>query len=359
MPPALGRVAASVPTRPSYRIGPARSRTEAAMKPTPHRCAPRRIAARALCLLAMLGALTVATGAGGAQAATYPGNVTWSRYVTNSNMYTMGCNQGKSSDSLGQHHQMAILSFGDPGWVTYGTWGAWDSYLGGFVSDGTIENNVKQYMLGFWDCTVAGSKSFMTVAPGVTNNGNGINSTTATASALGGAWGNMIKDLNAWIVSRGMTTQLTTFGAIDAEAGWGPPSYSLAWASGFMGSAGAVNYYDYGSADGCPPYGSCLNGWSQSSEYQMAWGNATAIAVPQIYNSGQAQEWAGISAWGNAHTSSGPILWAAALSQYQACIDQGSSCPGADNTPLQSWQQLTSDSGTAPYYATEMSYASN
>ena len=317
----------------------------------------RRLLTKLLLLLtAATGAIT-ATGAGAAQAATYPGNVTWSRYVTTMSMYTMGCNQGKSSDSLGQPHQMVILNFGDPGWETYGTWGAWDTYVGGFQTNAAIENAVKSYMQGFYDCTVYDSKSFMTVAPGVTNDGSGINS--AAANALGTAWGNMIKDLNSWIVTRGMQYQLTTFGALDAEPSWGPYSYSQAWATGFMASN--LNYYDFGSADGCPPSGtgSCNNGWNQADEYALAWGNRTAIGVPQIYLSTQAQQWAAISAWGNAHTSSGPILWAAALSQYQACKDHGDPCTGEDNTPLQSWQQLTADSGTAPYYVTEMSYASN
>ncbi|HEV2344699.1 MAG TPA: hypothetical protein VGS97_11440 [Actinocrinis sp.] len=317
---------------------------------------PHRVRSATLGAAVLLGALI--TGTSAAQAATYPGNQTYSRYVTTTDMYTVGCNQGKASDSQGQHHQVAILSFGDPGWINYGSWGAWDNYIGGFNSNATIENNVKRYMQGFWDCTVPGSKSFMTVAPGETNAGSGINSTTAAASALGSAWGSMIKDLNSWIAANGYGVQLTAFGAIDAEPGWGPPSYVLAWASGYMSAAGAVKYYDFGSADGCPPYGGCNNGWSQATEYQMAWGNANAIAIPEIYNNAQAQQWAAISAWGNAHTSSGPILWAAALSQYQACIDHGDPCTGTDNTPYQSWQELTSASGTAPYYVTEMSYQS-
>jgi hypothetical protein len=319
----------------------------------------RRAAATVLTVLATLAALLTDAFVAGApaRAATYP-PVTYSRYVTTTDLYTVGCNQGKASDSQGQPHQVALLSFGDPGWITYGAWGAWDNYIGGFNNDATIENNVKRYMQGFWDCTVPGSHSFMTVAPGVTNAGGGINSTTATADALGSGWGAMVKDLNAWITAKGYGTQLRAFGAIDAEPGWGPPSYALAWAAGYMAAAGAFNYYDFGSADGCPPYGGCDNGWSQSSEYQMAWGNTTAIAIPQIYDYGQAQEWAGISAWGAAHGNSGAIQWAAALSQYQACIDHNDPCSGTDYTPYQSWQELTALSGVAPYYATEMSYQS-
>jgi hypothetical protein len=321
----------------------------------------RRFGAAAVGFTALAGAVFGAAPA--AHAATYPGNTTYSRYVAATDMYAMGCNQGKASDSQGQPHQAVILSFGDPGWVNYGTWGAWDTYIGGFNSDATIENNVERYMQGFWDCTVNGSNSHMIVAPGVTNAGSGINSDPSTAAALGSAWGGMVKDLNSWIAAKGYTRQLAVMGAIDAEPSWGTYAYSEAWANGFMSAAGSLNYYDFGSADGCPTAGSgaCNNGWTQAEEYQMAWGNATAIAVPQIYtNDGaQAQQWAAISAWGAAHGSSGAIKWAAALSQYQACIDHNDPCSGTSNTPYQSWQQLTSASGTAPYFTSEMSFQAN
>lgn len=287
-------------------------------------------------------------------AATFP-PVTYSRYVTASNMYTMGCNQGHASDSQGQPTQLVLLNFGDPGWDSNGVFGAWDNGLGGFVSNATIEANVKNYMSGFWTCTVAGSKSFMNVAPGVTNHGSGINS--SNNRALGVAWGNMIKDLNSWITSKGYQHQLDALGSADFEPGYGAVSNALAWADGF-GSTGAY-YYDFGSADGCPPYGSCNNGWTQADEYKLAWGNPTALATPQIYNSAMAQQWAQISQWGAQHSSAGKIVFSAALSQYQACIDVNSPCTGTANTPLQSWQQLTNATGSAPYFATEMSYQSN
>jgi hypothetical protein len=312
-------------------------------------------------LVAMGGVASAHTSATGkatpkatAATATFP-PVTYSRYVTTSNMYTMGCNQGKASDAQGQHDELVLLNFGDPGWNAAGTFGAWDSYLGGFVPNAAIETNVKNYLQGFWDCTVAGSKSFMNVAPGVTNHGSGINS--SNAQALGVAWGNMVKDLNSWISSKSYTTQLGTLGSADFEPGYGVPGYALAWANGF-GSTGEA-YYDFGSADGCPPYGSCLNGWTQADEYQLAWGNPTALAAPQIYNAAMAQEWASISAWGGAHGSAGKIVFSAALSQYQACLDHSDPCSGMDYTPLQSWQALYSATGQAPYFATEFSYQSN
>jgi hypothetical protein len=279
---------------------------------------------------------------------------TFSRYVTASNMYTMGCNQAKASDSQGQPTQLVLLSFGDPGWDDSGTFGAWDTALGGFVSDSSIEADVKTYVQGFWGCTAAGSKSFMNVAPGVTNGGSGINS--ANNRALGVAWGNMIKNLNSWITAQGFGKRIDALGAADFEPGYGPAANAIAWADGFA-STGSY-YYDFGSADGCPPYGSCLNGWTQAEEYELAWGNPKAFATPQIYNAAMARQWASISAWGAAHGSAGKITFSAALSQHQACIDQGSSCAGANDTARQSWQELADATGSAPYFATEMSYRS-
>jgi hypothetical protein len=280
--------------------------------------------------------------------------VTFSRYVTTSDMYAMGCNQAKASASQGQPTQLVLLSFGDPGWDDNGTFGAWDTALGGFVPDSAIEASVKTYIRGFSGCTAADSKAFMNVAPGVTNGGSGINS--ANNRTLGVAWGNTIKDLNSWITAQGFGKRLDALGAADFEPGYGPAANAIAWADGFA-STGSY-YYDFGSADGCPPYGSCINGWTQADEYELAWGNPKAFATPQIYNAAMAQQWASISAWGAAHGSAGKITFSAALSQYQACTDQGSSCAGADDTPQLSWQQLYAATGSAPYFATEMSYQS-
>ena len=242
-------------------------------------------------------------------AATFP-PVTYSRYVSNTNMYTMGCNQGKASDAQGQHNQLALFSFGDPGPNGAGTFGAWDSYIGGFNSIAAIQADVETYMQGFWDCTVAGSKSYLNVAPGVTNNGSGINSSRDTA--LGTARGTMVKNLGARITSKGYTAQLGALGSADFEPGYGTPSHALNRATGFQ-STGSY-YYDFGSADGCPPHGSCDNGWTQTTEYQLAWGNAHAFAAPQIYNAAMAQEWASISSWGRrARLGRGDLLLPRAL----------------------------------------------
>src|SRR5215467_408001 len=309
--------------------------------------------------LALLAA-QIPIGSAAALAASVP-PVTYSRYVGTLSMYTMGCNQGRASDSQGQPPQIAILSFGDPGWNNSGTYGAWDNRLpGGFATISQIQTAVESYMQGFWNCTVAGGHSFMDVAPGVTNHGG------AGTSGHGTAWGNMVTNLENWIQSNGFGSQLYAMGSGDLEPSWGPVGQTESWTNAF--NATGNQYLDFGSADGCPPYGGCNNGWSQSSVYFVAWGEPAAQAIPEIFteSGSQANQWESISLWGSYHGSAGGMAFAAAMSQYQACIDVGSSCSGEDNTPAQSWTQLTnamnsnsrtSTSTVGPIpYATEMSY---
>jgi hypothetical protein len=304
----------------------------------------------ALALLASSGALAVQPAL-----AASPPPFTFSRYVGTLSMYTMGCNQGRAADALGQPDELAILDFGDPGWNSAGTFGAWDNLLGGFVTIPQIETGVETYMQGFWDCTVPGSHSFMNVAPGVTNHGG------AGTAAHGQAWAHMVKDLNAWITSHSFGSQLFALGAADLEPSWAPPADTEAWANGFNLVGG--NYYDFGSADGCPPFGSCNNGWSQADEYAVAWGIPAAFAVPEIFteSGSMATQWQQISLWGANHGSAGAIHFSAAMSQFQACADVGDPCSGTDNTPAQAWSQLTSSINSDPktagsvFFSTEVS----
>jgi hypothetical protein len=286
-----------------------------------------------------------------------PPPVTYSRYVGTLSMYTMGCNQGRHADSIGQPREIAILSFGDPGWNGSGTFGAWDNRLpGGFATISQIQGAVQSYMQGFWNCTVANSHSFMEVAPGVTNHGG------AGTYAHGQAWGAMIGNLQSWIRSNNFGSQLYALGAGDLEPSWGSVSQTESWVNGY--STKGQLYFDFGSADGCPPYGGCNNGWSQAAEYYVSWGATFADAVPEIFteSGSQAAQWESISLWGSYNGVAGAIRFSAAMSQYQACRDVGSSCSGEDNTPAQSWTQLTnamnSNSRTAGSisYSTEVSY---
>lgn len=322
-----------------------------------------------------------------------PSPVDYSRYVQPTpssvssdrfDLYQMGCDQGRSSDANGQPHQIVLLNYGDPGLVN-NQYGAWDSALGGFVPIGSVGQGdtiawaVSRYMLGFWDCTVAGSHSFMTVAPGTNNHGGG-----PVNYAHGRAWASMVAGLNTWINNSGFTAQLLAYGADDIETTWSSPAAARDWINGYSSVGGL--YFDDGDAAGCPASGSgtchpkpCWGpdyGWTTADEYFAMWGAAPALPVPEIYGvdpsvnpycdpsaSGlplQATEWEQIALYGVSNGGA-PTVWAA-LSQYQACNDKGWACTGDHNTPGQSYQQmqsaLDSNSNTARAirYETEMSY---
>jgi hypothetical protein len=306
-------------------------------------------------------------------AGTPPGGApfeTWSRYVAATDLFQMGFNQGCTSDqqrgSSSSLYQIVILDFGDPGIGGNGSFGAWDR--GGFHSIGStsqtnsIEWSLARYMLGFWDGTVAGSGSFMTVMVGTNNhkyNADGSDNGAPVNYAHGRAWGLMVNDLNGYIRNSGFTSQLAAQAANDMETSWAYYSQTLDWANGFASVTGAA-YYDFGDAGGCPAYGAgeCVAGprngghmgWSTANEHTISWGLAPAFAVPEIFIPIQAQQWYRISLSGSR------IYFTAAMSQHDAC--------GCENTYDQSWSQMqnavNSDSrtyiGRIPY-TTEVSYS--
>jgi hypothetical protein len=380
-----GSPAQSMPAAKQALLDQASSSRAAALRSVP--AAPKVGAAGAV-QAASLAPLCPASGC-----STGPSPVDYSRYVQPTptsvsndkfDLYTMGCDQGKSSDSLGQPTQIVLLNYGDPG-IVNGHYGAWDSALGGFVPIGSVGQRdsiawaASRYMQGFWSCTAAGSHSFMTVAPGTNNHGGG-----PVNYAHGQAWANMVSGLNSWITSSGYTAQLWAYGADDIETTWSTPAAARDWINGFASVGGL--YFDDGDAAGCPASGSgachpkpCWGpdyGWTTADEYFAMWGATPALPVPEIYgvdpsvNSScnptapglplQATEWEQIALYGASHGGAPTV--SAALSQYQACNDKGWSCTGDHNTPDQSYQQmqnaLNSSSSTARAipYRTEMSY---
>jgi hypothetical protein len=299
---------------------------------------------------------------------------TWSRYINATDIYQMGFDQGCTSDTqrngAANLYQIAILDFGDPGRGSDGRYGAWDRAgyhpIGSPSETGSIEYSVVRYMQGFWNGTVAGSGSFMTVMVGTNNhkyNANGSDNGAPVDYAHGQAWAHMVNDLNAYINSAGWGTQLAVEAADDMETSWAYYSQTLDWANGFA-SVGGASYYDYGDAGGCPSGapGNCSaapipnGGWSSAGEYTLAWGLQPAFAIPEIYFSVQAYQWYQISLAGvNAgHTA---IYFTAAMSEHNAC----GNCN--EYTYYQSWSELQNvvnansrtNMGRIPY-TTEMSY---
>lgn len=110
-------------------------------------------------------------------------------------------------------------------------------------------------------------------------------------------------------------------------------------------------YYDWGDAGGCPPYGSCNNGWTQGDVWYISWGASPSWPLPLIYNTvgANADQWYNLSLYSYLNHG-GRMDIRGSGTEYQAC-QQRDYCSGIDNTPAQGWTQLwtalNNDSRTA------------
>jgi len=229
-------------------------------------------------------------------------------YVETSNpktIATLGCNQGHRDAATLQGSEV-ILDFG----VQWSDNSRTTTINGINLSIAQIENMVEQFAIQYYYCT--GSDITTTVRLGIGTN----NSTGAESSSMGSGWAGVVVAVQNWLTNNGYenTQQEAIVGANDIEAaarfsGTGSQPKAINWANGFTNHGGAV-YVNYGSADGCPPYGSCVNGWTQAGTYQVSWGIRAAYVLPEIYyaviysgdtKGGQPSQWAQIAVYGHVH----------------------------------------------------------
>ena len=139
----------------------------------------------------------------------------------------------------------------------------------------------------------------------------------------------------------------TTLRRLHVELGWNTAAASRAWVDGYASAYASPSlYWNYGDAAGCPPYGSCSNGWTQEDVYYVSWGVPPAYPLPQIYceacyagdtHGGQSKEWQRLSLYGYTNHSGHAMYLLGAMTQWAAA---GRCCT---NTPAQGWSQLSSD----------------
>lgn len=279
---------------------------------------------------------------------------TTTRYMQTTNGTTL-YNEGKAMAQAGLSG-LVILDFGQP-WLSGSTYGSIIYGSNSFVSTSSIALAAENYARGYQDYSTSGM--FLKLGIG-TSNYYGY-----TGTAHGQAWAAMVNTVNNYISANGLS-RVQARGASDFESwcnssGCMSPTTSRAWADGFSGATSAP-MYNYGSADGCPPYGSCNGSWTQDDYYYVSWRNPAAWPVPEIYATGgaNATQWQRISKYG--YTTYGQAMdFLGSLTQYAACAG---GCSGTNNTPAQGWTQLynalNSDAATAQStldYSTDITWA--
>jgi hypothetical protein len=246
----------------------------------------------------------------------------WSYYVRDTNRnhwYTLGCDQGHFDRDNGWKNSFVILDFGGQT-----STGAKLTATQIYVTFANIRDWSQEFAHGYWYCTGADTSSVLTLAIGTNNDYD-------LSYSYGQTWANMIRDIRTYISTspHNYASQVVVQAANDIEPGFSvSKSATEAWVNG-LASGGGVNFYNFGSADGCSVSATasgsglaCSNGWYQYDLWLVSWGASPAYSVPEIYidyYSGtntyatNAKQWAWISQYGYSYQNSQKIWFTGPL----------------------------------------------
>lgn len=256
--------------------------------------------------------------------------------------YTQGCNLGTAVYNHTKPQQSWVIldfftQFYSNGWGT-----EWDDHV--FHPISQAEAVVHEFAHGYWVCTLSDTTAHLNIGMGTRNIWWPSTLSVSQVATRGTAWGDTVDAVNAALGP--YASQVYVAGAIDAELSWATYDYTSAWAQAYS-DAGNFPYVDYGDAAGCPPFGSCNNGYSQARVYRISYGIAAAFAFPEIYTASgsMAQEWSALNTWGASHGNNGQIFFTGTFTQAQACAQKGCTT----NSASTGWNQLVNLTGTIPY----------
>jgi hypothetical protein len=212
----------------------------------------------------------------------------WSWYVnttSTSSLYQLGYNQGSYDKSAGNVNSQVVLDFGGQ----ENTTSTYDNATGITFSNNQVAALMEAFANGYWNGT--GSDYIHHIPCG--------------------------RNTCSW------ASQIQVWGANDFETfGGAYASDALAWEKGWeqqpsAESGQAFPYLNYGSLDGCPPYGGCSgNGWTQSAYFHLSWGASPAFALPEIYYQSQTNEWVNLSQWGYNNVGGDVMQFNGPLDEY-------------------------------------------
>ncbi|MFN2527652.1 MAG: hypothetical protein ABR584_02940 [Candidatus Baltobacteraceae bacterium] len=289
-------------------------------------------------MVAAIGALVLGT----AQTTQAAPAATTSRYVQTlsyNTLYNEGCSMGKAGLS-----GVVVLDFGQPN-DQNGVHGVYT--LGSFWASPTqVEADAEAYLDGFWNCS--GSTPFLHLSIGQSNYGSQV------GYSEGQTWGNVINAVNNYISTKGYGSQEAARGGFDSEPGWSAFSPAADQVNGYANTT-KTYYYDFGSADGCPPYGSCSNNWGDNGLWYIAWGNGPAFSLPEIYYQANATQWQTMSLYSAQNKSNGKDQFLGTMTEYAA--DSSTFTPAGGFNALQNALNANSATAWNMSYSTDITWA--
>jgi hypothetical protein len=282
-------------------------------------------------LLAAAGLICFAPGqASATQSVRHTTNAYYIESASASSIESLGTTAGNSDQDNNYHDRTTILDFG--GQESSGDGAVLISNTD--VTNSQIEALAKDYATSYVNAA-DGATVFNNIAIGTNNS-----IADALTAANGTTWGTIVNSLNTWATDQGIDDAVYFDGADDMEPSFGGTNSApntVSWVLAFDSEASATFLWDYGSADGCSETAhddeSCNNGWDQQTEYRVSYEANNDLGLPEIYVSGQQQEWLQIDLYGYDYKSGdyidGPI------SQHD--LD------GSSYTSTQAWDNLSDE----------------
>ncbi len=186
--------------------------------------------------------------------------------------------------SAARRHEngIVVLDFGKPAFERggYGT----VLFSGRFAKNHKITAAMLSYAYGYTHCLPEGSTAYIELARGTSN----YHPAVPSAYAAGVRWARETNELGLLLRQHGLVGHVGAAAADDAEPAWDPSFHKTRdFFHGFRVAVHGHTLYDYGSLDG--GVGSI---WTARQAWYVAGGLRHTKALPEIYNSAMAREWA-------------------------------------------------------------------
>jgi hypothetical protein len=188
-----------------------------------------------------------------------------------------GCSAARRNEN-----GVVVLDFGKPAFEKggYGT----ILFSGRFAKNRAITNAMVGYARGFVSCLPKDSTAFIQLARGTSN----YHPAVPSAYEAGVRWARETNTLQLALRRHGLAEHVAAAAADDAEPAWDPHFRDTRnFFHGFRTAVHGHTLYDYGSLDG--GVGAV---WSARQAWYVAGGLRHTQALPEIYNSAMAREWA-------------------------------------------------------------------
>jgi hypothetical protein len=213
---------------------------------------------------------------------------------------------------------VVVLDFGKPAFA-HGGYGAL-LFSGRFAPNHKITAAMLRYARGYVHCLPKGSTASIALARGTSN----YHPSVPSAYAAGVRWARETNKLGRELHRRWLGAHVESAAADDAEPAWDRQfRRTRQFFHGFRAAVHGHTLYDYGSLDG--GVGAV---WSARQAWYVAGGLRNTKALPEIYNSVMAREWAELAriARGRYHLG---VRFAGVMTQGASSCDCGLRPPAA------------------------------